>query len=187
MLRSIGRLRMLIRPVTRPAGKWAGQRWRKWSFLVTATLVLLSPASDLSASGGLCVGKQATLRCLKDNFDALYMADYSRFFGILRTAQTDATKCDSTARTVDFLEVAPFIKGNAEAGQYFAGVIERLCTTKPKCFLDALSRADDESRMDIIRELHTPTFLEESAIREVFLRHKGDPRYKAIMDLYFKP
>lgn len=161
------------------------ERWRKWSFLVTAPLVLLSPAANLPASGGLCVGKEATLRCLKDNFDALYMADYSRFFGILRTAEKNATKCDSIESTVDYLEVAPLIDG--EVAEYFNEVIEKLCTTKPRCFLDALSRVNDESRMVIIRGLRTPTFLEKSAIREIFLRYKEEPRYKLIMELYFKP
>lgn len=178
---------MPARPVNRSTGKGAGQRCWNWTILATFILVLLSPASNLSASGGLCVGTQATLRCLKDNFRALYMADYQRFFGILRTAEKDAAKCDSVARTVDFLEVAPFIKGNAEVGEYFSEVIEKLCTTEPRCFLDALSRVNDESRMNIVRGLRTPTFLEDSVIRQVFLRHKEDPRYKAIMDLYFKP
>jgi hypothetical protein len=151
-------------------------------------VLLLSHANAVVyAADGLCAGKQGTLQCLKRNFRELYSGDHDRFFRILLAAEKGATKCDAPAKTVAFLEVAPLIQGSAEIGEYFSEVVEKLCAAKPKCFLDALARVNDETRTVIVSELRTPTFLDESLIREVFLRHRMNPRYNAIMDLYFRP
>lgn len=149
------------------------------------SLGLVATSSPATARDSLCTGKNYTLRCLKENFRELYASDYARFSGILRSAERKARKCDSLANTTSFLEVARSIKGNAEVGEYFGEVIEKLCTTKPRCFLDALARVDEESRAVIVRELRTPTFSEEDAIRKVFLRYRDNPKYKAIMEEYF--
>lgn len=159
----------------------------RWTIPALCTFALLTAASSLLAVNGLCAGKDSTLRCLKDNFSELYMADNARFFEILRAAEGKARRCNSLPNTVEYLEIARFVRGNAEVREYFSEVVERFCTTKPRCFLKALSQVDHESQGLIIDGLRTPMFLEENAIREVFLRHKRDSGYKSIMDLYFKP
>jgi len=155
--------------------------------IVAASLLVYLVVSAESASTKVCNGKHASLSCLKKNFDELYQSDYDSFFTILRSAEKKATKCDSLANTVDYLDVVRFIGGNAEVREYFSEVIEKLCTERPRCFLDALSRVNENSRSEIVRQLRNPTFLEDRAIREVFVRYKTSPRYKRIMDLYFVP
>lgn len=164
------------------------QRLRKVTggFLAAILLSLLAVQPE-AGSPRLCTGKNATLSCLKKHFDELYRSDYAQFFDILYAAEKRAIKCDSRARTSDFLDVVRFIKGNAEVGEYFSETIERLCTTRSRCLFDALSAAHDETQSIIIRKLRTPTFLEERAITAAFLRHKKDPKYKVVMDAYFAP
>jgi hypothetical protein len=163
------------------------QWWAKYRlfFLVAFFLVVFPTSAPAATPNPLCTGKNYTLRCLKENFRELYMTDYGRFSTILRIAERKARRCDSLANTTRFLAVARFIKGNAEVGEYFGEVTEKLCTNKPRCFLDALAQVDEESRAVIVRDLRTPTFLEETAIEMVFRRYRDNPKYKAIMDLYF--
>jgi hypothetical protein len=168
---------------TTEVGMRSGQR----NAILAASLLVCLVVPAESASTKICGGRQATLSCLKKNFGELYQSDYDRFFAILRSAEKKATKCDSLANTVGYLEVESFIEGNAEVREYFSEVIEKLCTTRPRCLLDALSRADEAARTAIIRQLRNPTFLEDRAIREVLVRYRNHPKYKTIMDLYFAP
>jgi hypothetical protein len=157
----------------------------KLYFLVAFFLVVFPTSAPAAAPNPLCTGKNFTIRCLRENFRPLYMNNYARFWRILRIAEGKARKCDSLANTANFLELARFIEGNAEVGEYFSEVIEQLCTTKPRCFFDALTRVDEESRVWTIRRLRSPTFLEEATIEKVFLRYREDPKYKDIIELYF--
>jgi hypothetical protein len=154
--------------------------------VLVAVVLGLSDNTLVDASGALCTGKQSTLQCLKRNFRDLYSSNHDRFFRILFAAEKAATKCDAPVKTIAFLEIAPLIQGSAEVGEYFSEVVEKLCTAKPRCFLDSLARVNDDTRTRIIDELRTPTFLDEAVIREAFLRYREDPRYKLIMGLYFR-
>lgn len=160
-------------------------RKRTLCSIVILSLAVASTSSSANPPDGLCSGKDFTLGCLKENFRELYKTNYNRFWDILYLAEKKARKCDSTRNTASFLEMARVIGGNAEVGEYFSEVIERLCTTKARCLLDALTLVDEKSKIEIVAILRNPTFLEKDPIERVFLRNRENKKYKEIMQLYF--
>lgn len=148
-------------------------------------LLLVIPAA-MAESSPLCAGRHETLRCLKDNFDPLYQTDYARFFRIFHTAEQKAIRCNSLPHTTEYLELAPFMKGNAEVREGFSETVENLSVNAPRCFLNSLIRTNRESQAEIIKGLRTPLFVDEAVIRTVFLWYRGETRYKTILQLYFQ-
>ncbi len=134
---------------------------------------------------GLCVGKNATLDCLRDNFDSLYSTNYSDFWSLLREAEKKAVSCKSTSDTAAFLKLAHVKNKNAEFNEYLREIIEKLATMNPKCFLDSLSLLDTDNVVDVIALLKNPIFIKKQKIAQVFSENKYIEKYKRIMDIYF--
>ena len=154
-------------------------------FVAAFFVVIPSTRTAADTDSMLCSGKNFALGCLKENFRELYKSNYTRFWDIMYLAERKARKCDSEADSASFLELVRFIGGNAEVGEYFSETVEQLCTTNPRCLLDALTRVDEKVRVEIVNGLRTPLFQEKAAIEKVFRRFKGTKKYKEIMQLYF--
>jgi len=163
-------------------------RINKGGFLVIISffLVLNLCAAQCCHGNGLCVGNNATLNCLRDNFDSLYSTNYSLFWSILRATEKKALGCKSTTDTSAFLKLALVRNTNAEFKEYLSETIENIATIKPKCFLDSLSTLDPDAVTDVIALLKNPTFVEEQEIVKVFSKNRNIKKYKLIMDIYFQ-
>ena len=135
----------------------------------------------------MCKGKDATLRCLKQNFRELYRGDYAQFWRILRAAEERALRCNSVVNTATFLELTLYIEGNAEVREYFSEVVEtKLLHSKTRCLLEALLRADEEPRGMVIDGLRTSTFAEESEVRNALSKFRYTDRYRDLLKQYFQ-
>ena len=135
-------------------------------------------------STGLCA-KDATIGCLRDNFDNLYRDDYSLFWEILRNAANKAAQCEYLEDTTAFLTLVKLEKGNAEVNEFFSRAIEQLCIEKTKCFFNALLGLDSPTRVLIFHKLRTPLFVDESEIDRVFLEARSNEKYNKLSDSYF--
>ena len=163
---------------------------RRGSFLVIVILGLFFIINlcdgQCCYGSDLCIGNNATLNCLRDNFDNLYSTDYALFWRILKVAERKAISCKSTADTAAFLKLALVRNTNAEFKEYLSETIENIATIKPKCFLDSLSTLDPDAVTDVIALLKNPTFVEEQEIVKVFSKNRNIKKYKLIVDIYFQ-
>ena len=155
--------------------------------VLVAVFLACVPVSVADETKGLCDGNQATSSCLKRNFRGVYQTNYKSFWKIIYSSEEKALNCNSIPRTVEFLEFAREIKGNAEVGEYFSETVERkFLSSNPQCFLDALIRADEESQRIIIGYLRTPIFSDKTTIRGVLSKYKDMDNYRAVLKSYFR-
>ena len=161
---------------------------RRWAWLAVSVSLAISSASLLAdAATAICKGKNATLRCLKQNVTELYMREYAQFGRILRAAEEKALRCDSVPNTAVFLNLAPYIKGNAEVGEYFSEVVEKkFLPSKSRCLLEALIRTNEETQKLVIDDLRTPTFADESEVRNALSKFRHTNRYQKLLKPYFQ-
>jgi hypothetical protein len=143
----------------------------------------LGGATD-NFSGHPCA-KEQTIECLHDNFERLYLENYSLFWKMVYHAASSAKKCTSVRDTASFLNLAPLGRGNAEYSESFNRTIEELCIQKPDCFLNGLLRTDEAAKGTILDELKTPVFVEPSQIDRVFRRAKANKKYSELSTAYF--
>jgi hypothetical protein len=156
---------------------------------VCLALILLAPTEGdaASRSRGPCAGRQATLDCLKTNFVRLHASDSRRFSYILQGAERRATRCAAAPLGAAYLEVAPYTAGSTEVAEAVAEAIERWAVARPRCFLDALARANEAAQTWVIHDLRAPVTLDPADIRLKFLRYRENTRYADIMGALFAP
>lgn len=146
-----------------------------WSFFIIA-----------SCDGTtICKGENTSLNCLVNNFDELYLSDYSLFWKILRTAEKKAISCQSISETAIFISLASLKSTNAEFNEYYNEVIETLIVINPKCFFASLSTLNKYVIAAVINKLRHPIFIDKTEIYKVFSKNKKIPKYKVIMENYF--
>ncbi len=116
------------------------------------------------------------------------MGNYPGFWDILRAAEKKALRCDSVTRTAEFLDVARVIRGNVEVGEYFTEVVEaKFIKRKPRCLLDGLILADEESRTRIISyHLRHPFLAKKDDITKVLSKYRNVEKYRALLAPYFE-
>jgi hypothetical protein len=160
----------------------------QWGCFLNAFAFALFLSDAVPAQGkGLCEGQQATINCLKQNFRELYQKDYKRFWDILYSVEGKTLSCRSIPATTEFLELAKTVEGNAEVSEYFNETIEtKLLQSNPQCFLDALFTAHEETKRIIIEHLRTPTFAEETKIREILSNYRTKTKYRDLLEPFFK-
>jgi hypothetical protein len=135
----------------------------------------------------LCVGQDATVECLKDNFSFFYKNDYDAFWELLHKTYRQAAK-DSVLKSMeDFLGIVPYIKENAEVEEYFSEKIEKWCIRQLPVFFNAALKLDDVTFNEVVLILRNPTFDENKEIESVFNTLKSEGKYKKIVEQYFKP
>ena len=143
-------------------------------------------SSSICFGSPLCTGKEATLTCLKSNFDELYHTNYHGFFDILYKAEKHAINCKDTSETVAFLELVNYGKQNAEYTEYLREAIENLIQKNPECYFNAVLILDRDTKLYLIDQVRYPLFTEKKEIEHIFTKYKKNERYKEIMDIYFK-
>jgi hypothetical protein len=163
---------------------------RRGSFLVIVILGLFFIINlcdgQCCYGSDLCIKNNATLNCLRDNFDNLYSTNYALFWSILKVAERKAISCKSTADTAAFLKLASIKSTNAEFNEYLSETIENLAIKKSKCFLDSLSTLDWDAMANIISLLKNPMFVEKQVIMKVFSKERNKKKYKRIMNIYLQ-
>lgn len=149
-------------------------------------LVAAMLAGQANAAAPVCPDP-VTFSCLKKNFATFYRKDYNRFFKAFNKFEKEATSCKSPKETTEFLDLASEIKGNAEVGEAFAETVEKMIVRKPKCFLDASASLTGSTQKILVQQyLKAPTFEESEAIEKVMKKEKANPKYRRLMDYYFK-
>jgi hypothetical protein len=127
------------------------------------------------------------LACLKKNFASFYRKEYDRFFDAFHRFENDALSCKSSKETAEFLDLAAYIKGNAEVGEAFAETVEKMIVRTPKCFLDASASLPDSFQKFLVQQyLKEPTFEDSKVIEKIMKKEKTNPKYRSLMNYYFK-
>ena len=133
----------------------------------------------------LCINENATLECLKKEFDELYRTDYKSFWDILNDAAKRVQNFRSIPDVVEFMELDSVIEGNVEVSEFFSEVIEKFCTSHPESCFEAIICLDKDSKKIIINRLRQPIFVNKNEIDSIFFRYKSSLKYKDVMNLYF--
>jgi len=157
---------------------------KEWICCFLLNMFFYSLLSLQSYANDLCAGKDANLSCLKKNFEQLYSSNYDLFWDILHKAEKKAQKCVSIQDTSLFLELVHIKTNSAEFEEYFSKIIENLCVSSPKCFLDAVLQLKNEDQIQIVDRLKHTVFVDQSAITEIFKKYKDNKKYAKLIKLY---
>ena len=142
-------------------------------------------APQVAAEAGVCLGENATLECLKKNFQSLYATNYPQFWKILHSEFDEAQKCKPIKRTAEFVELVGLQSANAEFNEFRSESIEVLSVSNVECLLDAALLVENSKRTMLIDLLRHPLFLEEEKIRSSFELMRTKKKYREIVELYF--
>jgi hypothetical protein len=128
------------------------------------------------------------LEYLKENFSELCQRDYHRFFDTYYLYEKQAYDCTSSKKTADFLDLARYIKGNAEVGEAFGEFSDRLLIAKPTCYLESASLLNNEALSALVRfYLWSPlTYEGQKGVPETLAKHRNNPEYQRVMKAYYR-
>ena len=135
--------------------------------------------------GGLCIGREETLACLKKHSKELYSTNHELFWKIVHNAAKKAKTCENKKDTADFLSIVQITR-DGEVAEFFGENIENLCLSNTKCFLEALILLEPFDQDRIIYELYNPIFKKPSEITEALSKFKANSKYKRVIDLYMQ-
>ena len=152
--------------------------------LILTTMTFLLALSAPSSGKDLCTGEDATLGCLKENFERLHSSNENHFWYILIMAAKDAQQCGPMSETAGFLELVRFQTSDGEFGKFYSAQIENLCTNRPLCFLEALAKLGLKEQKDVIKRLICPQFVEKPSIEAAFTMNGKNPKYRKLVEMY---
>ena len=155
------------------------------SLMLTPILLLVLSISVLANGNQLCKGEQATINCLKQNFDVLYSNDYKLFWDIMHKTATKIQISHNISEITTFLSLASVIQGNAEVLEFYSEVGERLCLSNPELCLDALSMLNAQDRQLFIDRIRHPIYSSKEEIGRSLSTYRNHARYHEILDLFF--
>jgi hypothetical protein len=151
---------------------------------------LLALASTVRAEEGravVCPGDPPGIACFKSNLDAIYAEGGERFWRAFEAYRARAAACDDPKATAEFLDLAYFVRQNAEASQAFGQASQQLLLADSGCFLGAAIRLRSASLRPLVRRyLREPPPDDPSAIRTALERHRAEPDYARAVELYFE-
>ena len=153
-------------------------------FALILTTVTFLTLSAPSSGNDLCTGENATLGCLKENFEGLHRVNENHFWYILIMAARDAQQCGPMSETAGFLDLVRFQTSDGEFGRFYSAQIENLCTNRPLCFLEALAKLDLTLQKDVIKRLISPLFVEKPSIEAAFTMNGKNPKYRKLVEMY---
>lgn len=153
--------------------------------ILAFSVFLLGGATQQSKD--LCKQGSASLSYAIENFDQLYVQDYSLFWSIFHAAEKKAVSCESIDDTARFLSVARVKEGNAEFNEYFSEVLEKnLLMNNARCLFDALLRLDDQSKKIIMWDLRHPLYIQKEKLEEIINPLMDEAKYKELLELYYQ-
>lgn len=130
-----------------------------------------------------CLKKTEMLKCLGNNFNALYLNDNEQFWTILKKWEKTHSNNKDIA---DFLSLVKVKAGNAEFNEYFSQIIERqLLPNRTQNFLDSLLLIDRKASNQILNELKHPMFVKISRVKSVLEKYRDKEIYKELLYSYF--
>jgi hypothetical protein len=155
--------------------------------MVTARILLIVTFC-ISIIFAQCDTTNATLKCLKSNFEEGYSKNYDLFWKILRQAGDAALTNRQETEIAAFLDVASSIKGNSEVGEYFSEVAESLLVAVPDSFIAATAKLSDRSDIDyVVTVLKGPTYHSPEQIQAILENQRIKEKKKLkFLDEYFK-
>ena len=162
----------------------------RYRFLLIA-LVILSSSSFAEESTSRTMPLQSSpwpLEYLKENFSKLYQADYHVFFDTYYLYEKQAFNCTSSKKTSNFLDLARYIKGNAEVAEAFGEFSDRLLMSKPTCYLESASLLNDEALLALVRFYLWSPLTEEGqkGVPETLAKYRNNPKYQRVMRAYYQ-
>jgi len=128
------------------------------------------------------------LEYLKNNFSELYQKNYDKFFDTYYVYEKQASDCISPQKTADFLDLARYIKGNAEVAEVFGEFSDRLIMSNPTCYLESAILLNEEALSALVRfYLSTPlTYEGQKGVPQTLEKYKDNPKYHRVMELYYQ-
>lgn len=155
--------------------------------LIALALTVFMSAPAEAREKRLCSGDEATVSCLKENFDALYEKGYIQFQIIIGHAERKAESCTSVNDTAVFLDLAPKTKGNLEVEEYFKEFVEtKFVRPNPECLLNALLQTGDDTRKVILGDyLRKPFAMKKDEVDKALAPFRAHEKFKEMLKLYF--
>lgn len=150
-------------------------------------LALMAPNLTYAQTKRLCSGKEATISCLKENFDELYEKSYIQFQIIIGFAENKAASCTSVDDTAAYLDLAPKTKGNLEVEEYFREFVEtKFVRPNPECLLNAVLKVSDDARKVILADyLRNPFAIKKEEVDKALSPFRAHEKFGGMLKLYF--
>lgn len=156
-------------------------------FIYLSLVIALSATNYAHArSEKPCSGKNETLECLKENFSDIYNDQYFKFLIIASKAETAALNCNSSEKTVAYLDIASKIGKNLEVEYGFKDILEtKFLKEKTACLLDALMLSDDNVKEIILgKYLTEPRYIKKKEVDTALSRYMEQEKYKEMLKRY---
>lgn len=153
---------------------------------VLALIILLTGSAEAREKAP-CGGKDATIKCLTENFDEVFEKSYINFQIIIGFAEGKAMSCASVDDTAAYLDIAPKIKHNLEVEEYFKEFLEtKFVKTNTECLLNALLKVSDDSRKTILGNyLRNPFGISKEDVDKALSPFRTNAKFKDMLTLYF--
>ncbi len=162
----------------------------RYLFLAIALLTLTNSGFAEESTSGTMPSQNSLwpLEYLKENFSELYQGDYNRFFDAYYLYEKQAFNCTSSKKTSDFLDLARYIKGNAEVAEAFGEFSDRLLMAKPTCYLESASHLNEEALLALVRSyLWSPlTYDGQKGVPETLAKYRNNPKFQRVMKAYYE-
>ncbi|MDH4100352.1 MAG: hypothetical protein OEV28_07225 [Nitrospirota bacterium] len=158
----------------------------RYLFLILILISYMSTAAEARAKRP-CTGDEATVACLKKNFEEVYEKAYIQFQIIIGFAESKAVSCASVDDTAAYLDLAPETKGNPEVEEYFREFIEeKFVKTNVECLLNGLLKTGDDARKIILGNyLRKPIVLTADEVGKALSPFKTHEKFGEMLKLYF--
>jgi hypothetical protein len=132
-----------------------------------------------------CHSTPPTIKCFKVFFSKIYHENYDLFWDTFYTYKKEAKSCDDQTKTASFLDIAPYIKGNAEVSQAFHEFSDNLLLSNSECYLDSALLLNETSLDWLVRFYMSYSFTGEGKrIYENIKKFRNNEKYKRILELY---
>lgn len=127
--------------------------------ILTALTAVCLPLSG-SASGQECSKVKNELNCVLASYPLIYQESSEYFWSVLNHVRESALGCSSMEATTDFLRLASLPNPGADLEEFISEGIEKLCTSQPVCFKEAIGKLDTKNREAVTKKLENPTYFD---------------------------
>jgi hypothetical protein len=144
-----------------------------------ATLWCCWQANDATASSALPQGGTEACGVLQPifrNYDVL-RTQPERFYEILNLARAQFQRCEEPGVRTCFLRLFSLSPRGAEFQEFLSETVETVLLKDPDCVLAPLEQLSGTQRTNVLKELVTPTFVDEGDVLKVFSKPHTRQRF----------